>query len=1652
MRHHQRNAEWFGELVMAMKLKKISEAMMWLPGFGPGEDPLLLQAKESNTPLAPPTSLHREVKVAPPPKRVWPALQRGIHDRLVGRFEKFDANLRAIELVKNLEKGGGVGAEGRDVLNAYTGWGGLPWAFAPGSSEPGVRGRQDALSRVLSQSELETARSSTINAHYTPPAIIEAVWAGVQQLGFKGGNILEPAAGTGYFIGAMPREIAERSSVTAIELEQTSAKMLAALYAEYGVRVHNDGFEAVKLPKDFYDLVITNVPFGAYQVPELRNVEYKNFLIHDYFIAKALEVTRPGGLVAVITSAGTMDKASTEVREYLALKARLVTAVRLPASTFKSIANTSVVADVLIFQRLDASMEGEQPWTGQPVMVGAGHELATDYWAYYGKSAAINPWFVANPASVLGRVGLGQSQYGLALTVTSDQDPAVALENRLKQLDPAIYKERKSESTPREVNATTFMVATGEFVKPGAYVLHEGRLAVSHGSELEVIEDVLQKSKAARIRGLIPVRDAIRQLVAAQVACTDDSKVEAYRLGLNVAYSRFVATHGFISATMNSRAFRDDPDFPLLLSLEKWDAESQQATKADIFFRRTVGAEVRVERCETASSALLTCLGEIARVDIGRIAELLERSKEDVADELMDDGLIYVDPKSLCYEEASAYLSGNVREKLAEAEAGGDAFRKNAAALQEIIPADLAPVDIGVRLGSPWVPSSDYELFTEEVIGVAAEVSFNKTVGAWSVKGPEWGVNVTQTWGTDRVPAFTLMEQALNQQSPSVTNIDPDDPERRKRIPDVAETIAAKEKQESIKTAFVEWLWKDQQRADRLVRAYNDEYNSIVERKYDGSHLHLPGFSNAYTLYPHQKDAIWRAIAGNGNVLLAHCVGAGKTLTMICIAMEMRRIGFSKKPCIVVPNHMLEQVAAEFLRAYPGANVLLTSKEDLTADRRETMLARIATGDWDAVVMTHSSFQRIELGSDYVTGHIKSVIQKIDASIKIESAGQRSRSVKQLEQMKKVWEARLLKKAAGKKDDILTFDQLGLTSASVDEAHLAKNLYRHTKMRVAGLPTTDSMRAFDMYLKTRYIMKERGSETGIVFATGTPVANSVAELWVMQYYLQPAALEAHGMDSFDTWASNFGQEVTGLELAPDGGSYRIHTRFAKFQNLPELLAIYKQVADIRTKEQLNLPVPRMEVQTITCEPSNELLDYVSELVERADRIKSGTVKPWEDNMLAVTTDGRKAATDIRLVGMTADKLGSKVNVVVRNIHRIWQESVAFRGTQVVFLDLSTPSGGGWNLYEDMRSKLVELGIPRDEVAFVHDAKTDKATEELFKRVREGKVRVIFGSTVKMGVGTNIQTRLVALHDVDAPWRPADVEQRRGRIERQGNMCEVAYVYRYVVARSFDSYTWQTLETKQRFIAQVTSGNATSRVIEDAELTALSFAEVKALATGNPLIVEKAGVDAEVAKLSILKGKHQRVAWGNSRTLADLPGRIAKQQRRVDGLITDAEAAQAFLSRFEMMVGGKRMVDRDEAGNRILELAHQVPVKGSMVVASLGGLSVVVDGGQSILEGRGIYLQGAVDHEMVSLLKTGRGIVANIEREASNIGDERDAAIERLNRMKRELVDLKAMCDRPFEHEGRLRFLIDRQAVIDKELGTNTSDFAAEEAPSLAEAA
>lgn len=934
-------------------------------------------------------------------------------------------------------------------------------------------------------------------------------------------------------------------------------------------------------------------------------------------------------------------------------------------------------------------------------------------------------------------------------------------------------------------------------------------------------------------------------------------------------------------------------------------------------------------------------------------------------------------------------------------------------------------------------------------------VTFSQKAGAWNVEPDyrvKWSVAATQTYGTSRVNAVTLFEQALNQQ---VLTVYDEDWTTGRRVVNQKETIAAREKQQLLKEKFVEWLWSDEARAQRLVRLYNDQFNSVVPRRYDGRHLVLPGFSQVYRLRDHQQDAIWRIVSSGGNTLLGHVVGAGKTLAMICAGMELKRLGKVAKPMYVVPNHMLEQFAAEFLRAYPGANILMASKDDLVGDKRRQLLSRIATGDWDGVLITHASFERIKMGDEFMEDYILGEITLIEDAIRTEKQDRGNRIVKELARAKKQWEARLTKLSAkDKKDDLLNFEDLGIDWLFIDEAHLFKNLWRHTKMtRVAGLPNSNSERAFDMFVKTRYIMEKHGGRAGVVFATGTPVSNSMAELWVMQRYLQPKTLEANQVEMFDTWAGNFGESVTALELAPDGSGYRMQTRFARFVNLPELMNMFREVADIRTAEMLNLPVPKAHKETVTAKPTAELKEFVQTLVDRAEKIRNGGVTPSEDNMLAVTNDGRKAALDMRLVDpLACDHEGSKVSLCAFKVHGIWVETAGFKGTQLVFCDLSTPHADGrFSVYQDLRHKLVEMGVPGHEIAFIHDYESDSAKEELFKAVRDGRVRILLGSTGKMGVGTNVQTRLVALHHLDAPWRPADVEQREGRIIRQGNLNEEVRIYRYVTEGSFDAYIWQTLETKARFIAQVMQGDTGMRSAEDVELAALSYAEVKALASGNPLVLEKAGVDTELAKLTLLKSQWEQQQWRNKQELAGLPLRIETIRQRIAAIEADLKIRQDVSGiRFAIEIEGMRYTDRTEAGKALLHAAHGARYGSERVIGRLAGFSIAVKAAANREFGKRLIVRGGIDYE-AGQAETPIGYVKVLENALNRMEEVLEAEREHLARTEKRMADIQAEVAKPFEKAERLAWLQQRQREIDAALDLSKGDLTAVEDEETSEA-
>lgn len=1640
-----------------MKLKTVAEACMWLPGFSPDEDPLEVLGvlgMASAPVIANPSSSGAESAVMEvlecTQKATWPRLDASIFTRLSGAVSKFEANLAAIEVLRKLEaENREPNDQEREALNLYTGWGGLPQAFNENQPDKAWSERATKLKSVLSETEHASAQDSTLNAHYTPVEVVEAMWSAVRRLGFTGGRIVEPAAGVGYFMGAMPTELASKSTVTAIEIDSISARMAKALYTSHGVRVLNAGFECANLPESYYDLAISNVPFGKVQVPELRNVPFANFTIHNYFFAKAMEVVRPGGLVAFITSSYTMDAYEDNARAYLESQGELVAAIRLPQSTFTEIANTKVTTDIIILKKhatQGARSEGGAKWlNAMPLPSGSpinGSE-------YYSRSMMIvNEYFAAHPRQVIGKLSVERGQHRDVVVCKHEGNLVQALNERVELLPTDCYEPR-TEKTPRRAQASQDIQL--EDAQRQGLVIIDGKVYEVHGNQATPYKAAAKVID--RIKALIQVRDAARKLIAAQVVSGDDALLGVYRLALSVSYDAFVAAHGLIHDKANRQAFKDDPDLPLLMSLEHYDEEKKVAEKAAIFTRRTVGSKSRIKRCESALEALQVSLSESAEVDSERIAALTGTPVDEVMRGLEDGGHVYLDPVTQQWESADAYLSGNVRKKLAVARTAGLRFARNAEALEKVLPADLGPGEITARIGSTWIPARTYGQFMDELLSVTGHcVSFDAVTGTWSVDAP-WETNrsivSTQTYGTSRINAPSLVEKAMNQQEPTIySNVN------GKPVANTLETIAAREKQYLLKEKFVEWLWSDETRAKSFADQYNIQFNSIVPRQFNGAHLLLPGLSDVYKLRPHQMNGIWRIISSEHNTLLAHAVGAGKTLAMICAGMELRRIGKASKPLYVVPNHMLFQFAKEFMLAYPGANILAASKDDLQGDRRRVLLSKIATGDFDAVLITHASFERIRMSAEYMESYVAGEIREISDALRAQSdLGSANRIVKQLARAKKTWEAKL-KKLSGekKKDDLLTFEELGVDWIMYDESQAAKNLWRFTKMnRIAGLPNSNSERAFDMFVKTRYLMGKRGDGVGLTFATATPCTNSMSEIWTVQRYLQQDALDAAMVGNFDAWAANFGESVTSLEIAPDGSGYRMQTRFAKFVNLPELMAMFRQVADIQTADMLDLPVPKAHMLTVTAQPTQQLKDYVQTLVDRAEKVKGGGASTSKDNMLVITNDGRKAALDMRLVDALAqDHEDSKIDMCAKNVHEIWLKHADTKGTQIVFCDLSTPSQNGrFNAYDDLRNKLIRKGIPENEIAFIHDYDTDSLKEKLFASVRCGAVRVILGSTSKLGVGTNVQDRLVALHHLDAPWRPSDVEQREGRIIRQGNLNEEVWIYRYVTVGSFDVYVWQILEAKARFIAQVMRGNCGLRSVEDAELAALSFAEVKALASGNPLVLEKAGVDSELVKLSILRNAWERQHWSNRNEAARLSVAITQKKKELSCVRADIEALNKVNEDgFSMQVEGIVFDDETQAAKALTQALQQL--KRDSKTHTVGVYRGFAINASREVDGE-VFIHVAGNRKYdVHHPRTALALVHSVIGVLNALRYVEQDETASIRRMESRLVELNVVMLMPFEKQARLDALQKRKIEIETALDLSKGDLTAVEELAQAE--
>jgi N12 class adenine-specific DNA methylase len=1523
----------------------------------------------------------------------------------------------------------------------------MPNAFA---SQPPQEWQSVAseLKDLLSADEYASARASTPNAHYTSPEVVKAIWQAMERFGLEpGAHILEPSVGVGHFFGLMPESLYPGTRRTGVELDSVSARIAATLYPES--TIHRSAFEDTPFPKDYFDATVGNIPFGNYPIydPAYRESPHLTHAIHDYFLAKCLDVIRPGGVVAVITSRYSMDKQDSSVRRHLAEGSTLLGAIRLPNTTFKSNAGTEVTTDILFLQKRSPDTLPGEPWIDVQSIETADGPIA------------VNEYFVRHPEMMLGRMGLESGQYGSAPALIGTLKPG-DLETAVSLLPTAIYKDRNGRA-PLLPSGPEQVPSAGA-VKEGALADCDGQIVVRRGGVFEPL--TISASVGLRIRGMLQVRDAVRDVFRTQLADAPEGTIADARRHLNRTYDAFVSRFGPLSTRENVKAFAGDPDQPLLLSLEEFDPETRRATKTAVFERRTLERYRPVERVETASEALLVSLNETGQISWPRMESLTGRPGAELQEEL--GSLAYRNPESGTWETADRYLSGNVRAKLLVARDAARIdpdYRRNIDALEAVQPKDLEPSEIEARLGSSWIPQSDVRDFVAEVLDVprsSVRIGHAGTIATWTVEldySAKYLVNNTTAHGTARFRASDLIEQSLNGRTPTAY----DEHEDGSRTVNQPETIAAREKQQHLKDRFRDWVWEDRQRAERLAKEYNFRFNNLRLRDFDGSHLTLPGMVRTSLrdgdLAPHQKNAVWRILQG-GSPLLAHVVGAGKTWTMTAAAMELRRLDLAKKPMFVVPNHLVDQWGAEFLKLYPQARLFVAGKDQFETGKRQQAMARIATGNYDAVIVSHRSFEFLPVSDAYFNRFVEKQVAELDAEISLATADKddNRRIVKELEKAKKRLVVRLKKRADREsKDQTMTFEELGIDQLFVDEADLYKNLAYTTKMnRIAGLPNSDSNRAFDMFLKIRYL-QEQSDGRGVVFATGTPISNTLAEMYTMLRYLAPEMLSERKVEHFDSWAANFAEAVTSLELAPDGSGYRMHTRFAKFINLPELLSVFRTVADVQTADMLNLPRPSLEngKPAIASAPASpELKAFIRTLTDRAERLKKERVDPAVDNMLKITGEGRKAALDMRLIDPDVEpQLATKIDHAVSQIVDIWRATQSERSTQLVFSDLSTPDPERFNVYDDVHSKLVKAGVPTHEIAFIHDSETDTAKKMLFDAVNAGRVRVLLGSTEKMGAGTNVQRRLVALHHLDAPWRPRDIEQREGRILRPGNANKEVRIFRYVTEGSFDAYMWQTLETKARFIQQVMRGETSVRSAEDLESGALTYAEIKAIASGNPAVVEKIKIDTEVRKLDQLRAVHanqqRHIRW----EIRDLPRQIGEAKQHLAHIEADIATRNANdPDEFVMKVGNRVFSGkgaREEAANALTHAILSWRDDQTMQPrGALRGFEVLSRGKSAgfgtlqederlpdlFIRGRGLY---SANFNASSPI----GTVQSIEHTLRSLDKFAFDQKSRVARLEKELHDYQMQEARPFEYEERLKDLLARQAELNSLLDLDKGD-------------
>lgn len=1450
--------------------------------------------------------------------------------------EKFINNVEAIRVLKKCEEENRFATpQEQEILSKYVGWGGLPQAFDEKDSS--WSNEYSILKNLLDEKEYSQARESTLTAFYTPPVVIRSMYKALENMGLKTGNILEPSCGVGNFIGMLPDSL-EDCKLYGVELDSISGRIARQLYQKSTVAVQ--GYEDTNLPNSFFDVAVGNVPFGDFKVLDKKYDKHK-FLIHDYFFAKTLDKVRPGGVIAFITSKGTLDKENPSVRKYIAQRADLLGAIRLPNNTFKANAGTEVTSDIIFLQKRDSITDIEPDW----VYLGENDD-----------GLKMNQYFIDNPEMILGNMEMISTRFGYDSACISDgENLGDKLERAISNIHAEV-KEYELDDIGEEDNSIEADLTVRNF----SYTLIDDKIYFRENSRMYPQE--LAMTTENRVKGLIEIRDCVRTLLEYQTEDYPDEDIKREQVKLNQLYDRFTKKYGLINSRGNNSAFSNDSSYYLLCSLEILDENGNLARKADMFTKRTIKPKTEITSVDNANDALIVSLSEKARVDITFMQQLCGKNMDEMLKEL--EGEIFNVPE---YGEpnhwvtADEYLSGNVREKLKVAEKFAETderFNVNVKYLKEVQPKDLNASEISVRLGSTWIPPEDIKVFIEYLLNPSnyacqnINVHYNEVTSEWWIEGKnydKYNIKATNTYGTGRASAYKIIEDSLNLKDTRIYDYYEDENGKKVAELNKKETAIAQAKQEQIKLAFEEWIWKDPERRERLTKVYNERFNSIRPREYDGSHISFDGMNPEITLRKHQVNAIARILYG-GNTLLAHEVGAGKTFEMVAAAMESKRLGLCNKSLFVVPNHIVEQFGQEFLQLYPSANVLVTTKKDFETANRKKFCSRIATGDYDAIIISHSQFEKIPMSVERQVTIIQKQIEDITLGIQdLKNNNGERFSIKQMEKTKKSLEARLAKlNDTSRKDDVVTFEELGVDRIFVDEAHYYKNLFLYTKMRnVGGIAQTEAQKSSDLFMKCRYLDELTGGK-GVIFATGTPISNSMVELYTMQRYLQYGELEKRHLQQFDAWASTFGETVTAIELSPEGTGYRAKTRFAKFFNLPELMALFKEVADIQTSEMLNLPVPKANYHNVVIEPSEIQKELVKDLSERAEKIRNRMVDSSVDNMLKITNDGRKLALDQRLTNdMLEDFEHSKVATCADNIYSIWDKTSEDKSAQLVFCDLSTPHNDGkFNVYDDLKTKLIDRGIPEEEIAFIHDANTDARKQELFNKVRRGQVRVLIGSTQKMGAGTNCQDRLIALHDLDCPWRPSDLIQRSGRIIRQGNKNPEVDIYRYVTEGTFDAYLYQLVENKQRFISQIMTSKTPVRFAEDIDETALSYAEIKALAAGNPDIIEKTELDTQVAKLKLLKQNYLSEKYAlEDKVIKYYPNEIKRLENRIEDMKEDIEAFNNNNTpdnSFEKMnIKGTDFTERKEAGEKIIEICKSMTNPEPLEIGEYKGFKIIL---------------------------------------------------------------------------------------------------------------